>query len=401
MTNIYLRNNTFYYRKSIPNHLKLFFQNKKLYIRTLSTKSKTLALKYAKLLNNKFSAIKEVYSMSFDINLIYQLVEEFHNTQLELTENDLRNTPKPEDTLFAILLEDSIEQLQHNYQNNIFDSEEIQIILNKLHYKPNNEEITQIGKILLDSKINHLKTINDNLNKGLYYKARKVSCNNKITTIKENIQEVEEVNTIASTFDKYIQYQSKQDNWSNDTLQLNIRVFKLLNMYFKDKSLKDIRFDDLIDFRDTLLEVPLAAPLFGSDILGGDESNTKYWGHIGNSLISKIDFKETQWYCKTSNHNRVIHFKNNSEQLNNYIKTGIGTHDITLFKNKITLLNKHFNAYLPYQTILSHSNKGDNVLINHLFYYSEAYHFNVGSLNTWTCDDVSVNPNTFHQVFVR
>lgn len=28
-------------------------------------------------------------------------------------------------------------------------------------------------------------------------------------------------------------------------------------MYFKDKSLKDIRFDDLIDFRDTLLEVPL------------------------------------------------------------------------------------------------------------------------------------------------
>lgn len=60
MTNIYLRNNTFYYRKSIPNNLKLFFQNKKLYIRTLSTKSKTLALKYAKLLNNKFSAIKEV-----------------------------------------------------------------------------------------------------------------------------------------------------------------------------------------------------------------------------------------------------------------------------------------------------------------------------------------------------
>lgn len=149
MTNIYLRNNTFYYRKSIPNHLKLFFQNKTLYIRTLSTKSKNLALKYAKLLNNKFNAIKEVYNMSFDINLIYQLVEEFHNTQLELTENDLRNTPKPEDTLFAILLEDSIEQLQHNYQNNIFDSEEIQIILNKLHYKPNNEEITQIGKILL------------------------------------------------------------------------------------------------------------------------------------------------------------------------------------------------------------------------------------------------------------
>ena len=61
MTNIYLRNNTFYYRKSIPNHLKLFFQNKKLYIRTLSTKSKTLALKYAKLLNPDY-AIEKVHS---------------------------------------------------------------------------------------------------------------------------------------------------------------------------------------------------------------------------------------------------------------------------------------------------------------------------------------------------
>ena len=70
MKNIYLRNNTFYYRKSIPNHLKYFFKNKSLYIRTLGTKSKNLALKYAKLLNNKFNAIKEVYNMSFDINLI-------------------------------------------------------------------------------------------------------------------------------------------------------------------------------------------------------------------------------------------------------------------------------------------------------------------------------------------
>ena len=257
MTNIYLRNNTFYYRKSIPNHLKLFFQNKTLYIRTLSTKSKNLALKYAKLLNNKFNAIKEVYNMSFDINLIYQLVEEFHNTQLELTEIDLRNTPKPEDTLFALMLEDNIEQLQHNYQNNIFDSEEIEIILNKLQYKPNNEEITQIGKILLDSKINHLKAINDNLNKGLYNKPRLI--NTTINSINTNIAtnlnineiskiKVEEIETIESTFDKYIKYQSREDNWTKDTLDLNIRVFKLLDMYFKDKSLKDIKFDGTLSF---------------------------------------------------------------------------------------------------------------------------------------------------------
>ena len=57
MRNIYLRSNIFYYRKTIPKRLKIFFQNKTLYIRTLGTKSKVLALKYAKLLNQKFNAI--------------------------------------------------------------------------------------------------------------------------------------------------------------------------------------------------------------------------------------------------------------------------------------------------------------------------------------------------------
>ena len=167
MKNIYLRNNIFYYRKSIPIQLKIFFKNKSLYIRTLSTKSRVLALKYAKLLNNKFNAIKEVYSMSFDIHLINKLVEEFHNTQLELTEKDLYNTPNPEDTLFALCLEDTIEQLQKNYHDNIFEKEEIKLIANKLNYKPNIEEIHEIGKILLNSKINHLKAINEKINKGL------------------------------------------------------------------------------------------------------------------------------------------------------------------------------------------------------------------------------------------
>ena len=156
MKNIYLRNNTFYYRKSIPNHLKYFFKNKSLYVRTLGTKSKTLALKYVRLLNQKFNTIKEVYIMSLDIDLVNKLVEEFHNTQLELTEKDLRNTPNPEDTIFALTLEDNIEQLQHNYQKNIFNKNEIQTILNSLNYTPNKQELIQIGKILLDSKINHL-----------------------------------------------------------------------------------------------------------------------------------------------------------------------------------------------------------------------------------------------------
>ncbi|OCL86171.1 site-specific integrase [Arcobacter porcinus] len=357
MKNIYLRKNVFYYRKSIPNHLKLFFQNKKLYIRTLSTKSKTFALKYAKVLNNKFNVIKEVYSMSFDINLIQQLVKDFHNTQLELVEKDLRNIPNPEDTTFALLLEDSIEQLQHNYQNNIFDIEEVQIILNKLNYKPNNKEIEQIGKILLDVKINNLKIINEKLNLDAYRQPIKVSFDNKTTIINENIKEVEEINTIATTFDKYIQYQSKQDNWSNDTLQLNIRTFKLLNMYFKDKNLKDITFDDLIDFRDTLLEVPLAYTtknFFKDKDLEFIISNNDDYDTLSNDTVNRYIIRTNQYLDYmykidyiTKKDFKIPKLSSNSKKRENYTNEEI--QEISTLMENDTLENKFIARIATYQ----------------------------------------------------
>ena len=304
MKNIYLRNNTFYYRKSIPNHLKYFFKNKSLYIRTLGTKSKTLALKYARLLNHKFNAIKEVYAMSLDIDLVNKLVEEFHNTQLELTEIDLRNTPNPEDTIFALTLEDTIEQLQKNYHDNIFEKEEIKLIANKLNYKPNIEEIHEIGKILLNSKINHLKAINEKINKGLYNKARLINSIN-INTINSNINETskikgyEELRTISSTIDLFLKYQEKIDNWSKDTKQLAERALNLLILYFKDKNLKDINFNDLIDFRDVLLEIPKRLTTFNffkdKDLDFILDNNDDY-DKLDNSTMNKYIIKINQYF---------------------------------------------------------------------------------------------------------
>lgn len=302
MKNIYLRNNIFYYRKSIPTHLKYFFKNKSIYIRTLGTKSKTLALKYVRLLNQKFNTIKEVYVMSLDIDLVNKLVEEFHTTQLELTEKDLRNIPNPEDTIFALTLEDTIKQLQHNYQKNIFNKNEIQTILNSLNYTPNNNELIQIGKILLDSKINHLKAINDKINKGYYNKAKlsNITNNNQIVDnkIKDNNVEVEEIQTISSTFNKYIKYQSKEDKWEKDTLDLNIRVFKLLDMYFKDKSLKNIKFEDLIDFRDILFEIPLSYTtknFFKGKDLDFIINNNDDYEKLSNNVIHKYIIRVNQY----------------------------------------------------------------------------------------------------------
>ena len=95
-------------------------------MKTLKTSSKRLANKYVTILNKKFKTIIGVYKMGLDIELVNQLVEEFHNTQLEITERDLRNIPNPEDTLFALGLEDMIKQYQINYQEGVYEKEEIE-----------------------------------------------------------------------------------------------------------------------------------------------------------------------------------------------------------------------------------------------------------------------------------
>jgi integrase len=291
MKNIYLRKNIFYYRKSIPKNLKKFFQNKVLYIRTLGTKSKTLALKYAKILNQKFNAIKEVYFMSFDINLIHQLVEEFHNTLLEDTEKDLYSIKNPEDTLFALGLEDNIKQLQNEYEDGIYDKNEIQTILNKISYKPNNDEINEIGKILLSSKINHLKTINNKIDNSYYNKPKPI-----IEKVVAGIETNKPYRNVKSTFERFKKYHKKTYNWSLDNEQLGDRALNLLDLYFKDKNLMDIEFDDLEDFRDILLEIPKRLTTYnffkGKDldfILENNDDYDKLDNTTINNYIEKVN----------------------------------------------------------------------------------------------------------------
>ena len=301
MRNIYLRSNIFYYRKTIPKRLKIFFQNKTLYIRTLGTKSKVLALKYAKLLNQKFNAIKEVYLMNLDINLVNQLVQEFHNTLLEITERDLRNTPNPEDTFFALTLEDTIKHLQNNYQAQKYENEEINIIVNKLNFTPNEEQKKEIGKILLDSKINHLKNIYQKIEKEEYKKAKIQTITNKSNANlqqpqnEENLKkEIEQssIKTIGNTKERYLSSQGSISKWSEDTLQLNIRALKWLERFFQDKDLSTINYDDLIDFRSALLYIPDNVQkyfdidaTFDEIVDGTEEQDLK---KLSNNTINKI-----------------------------------------------------------------------------------------------------------------
>ena len=291
--NLYLRNNTFYYRKSIPKPLKFYFNNKSLYIRTLKTSSKRLANKYVTILNKKFETIIGVYKMGLDIELVNQLVEEFHNTQLEITERDLRNIPNPEDTLFALGLEDMIKQYQINYQEGVYEKEEIDLIVSKLPNKPLEEDLSEIGKILLESKINHLKAIYTNINNGYYNKALKTIHKPQAKAI-----ESKEVKTISMLKEDFIKYQSRLDNWSKDNTQLADRTFNMLELYFNDKPIFDIKLNDLMDFRDTMQEIPTKLTTykeFENKSLDYILENSEDYDNLTNSTINKYINKANQF----------------------------------------------------------------------------------------------------------
>ena len=293
MMNLYLRNNTFYYRKSIPKPLKFYFNNKSLYIRTLKTSSKRLANKYVTILNKKFETIIGVYKMGLNIELVNQLVEEFHNTQLEITERDLRNIPNPEDTLFALGLEDMIKQYQINYQEGVYEKEEIDLIVSKLPNKPLEEDLSEIGKILLESKINHLKAIYTNINNGYYNKALKTIHKPQAKAI-----ESKEIKTISMLKEDFIKYQSRLDNWSKDNTQLADRTFNMLELYFNDKPIFDIKLNDLMDFRDTMQEIPTKLTTykeFENKSLDYILENSEDYDNLTNSTINKYINKANQF----------------------------------------------------------------------------------------------------------
>ena len=70
----------------------------------------------------------------------------------------------------------------------------------------------------------------------------------------------------------------------------------------------------------------VATPLLGSGVLGDDGSlEPATWGHTANSLLAKFDFETARFYCETSVHERVVHFKSSLPNIASYGQTGTGS----------------------------------------------------------------------------
>ncbi|MCG3707246.1 hypothetical protein L5F43_12245 [Aliarcobacter butzleri] len=146
--------------------------------------------------------------MSFNIEVIKQLVYEFHNLILEELEDKLRSVPNPEDLPFCLGLEDEIKQLQINLNKNIFQDEEIEEIKKKLNFIPDQKQEDEIGRILLKSKIEHLKNIYQNIENEVYKKPKQIQTLQKEVKVKEV-----EIKNVAATINNvkndFFNYQEK------------------------------------------------------------------------------------------------------------------------------------------------------------------------------------------------
>ena len=170
MKNIFLRNNNYQFRIRIFQVMQPYFDNKSLYVKSMRTKNKIIATKYAKILLRKFLYIKESILMGLDDTTITNLVYEFTNMMLKDTELSLYNVSNPEDTLFALSLDDTIKKYQQSYQQQNYDlvADGVSSIINNIHGSLSSSDINTISKIMMEQYINNFKLLRDNINSGVY-----------------------------------------------------------------------------------------------------------------------------------------------------------------------------------------------------------------------------------------
>ncbi len=114
-------------------------------------------------------------------------------------------------------------------------------------------------------------------------------------------------------------------------------------------------------------------------------------------------FTEARFFCQTSGHPRLLHFKTANSEVLGYLRTGNGTTNPNAWTAGFTALAGH-SANLPAATTNTAGDQGDLAMTEHPFYRGYTYHWTIrGGGGRWECDDY---PNgsqntTLHQVWVR
>jgi hypothetical protein len=143
--------------------------------------------------------------------------------------------------------------------------------------------------------------------------------------------------------------------------------------------------------------------------LGSDESGTTSWGHVSQALAAQNGFTEYMFYGKTSNHNRVMHFRGSVQNVIDYIK-GNGT-TMDGIEDAFTTGSLAANSpNLPGAGTDHRTGQGDYAMTDIPFFLTGEYHWSIAGVNSdtgtgerWEVDDEpsDFSNDTIHRVWVR
>lgn len=144
-------------------------------------------------------------------------------------------------------------------------------------------------------------------------------------------------------------------------------------------------------------------PFLGSSALGTDESTiTNNWGHTSPSLLNNFTFSSMRFYCQTSAHARVMHFKTSDASCMTYFKTG-NSGSCSNINTGYTYLAGH-TANVPPLLNGFYTANGVDAMTNFPFYTGATYHWGIRGTGTrWECDDFPNNSanSTLHRIWVK
>jgi integrase len=242
----------------------------------MKTKSKVKAISFSKILLKKFNFIKDYFKMGATKEEIQSLVFEFANTMLEETEKDLYIVPNPEDTVFALCLDDLIKERQDAYFNNNFNAIRNDLIqmLNSSNITLNKKDLEDMSKTLLNKQIEDLKLIKDRLD-SKFYKKPKITSNNTINQIYTiqtgisangspihnkvivNVPVIKNYRLEDCVKAAIKQFKYEKPKHTKDSLQTYEYQGYLLMLYFgEDKDVYTITDDDLKELRNLYFDLP-------------------------------------------------------------------------------------------------------------------------------------------------
>lgn len=245
MTNIFKRNKTYYIRLSINDDLKIYFGNKREYIKSLKTHNINNAKLITKYLLSKFNYIKRAFKM-FTTQEIKEYIEEFKKTNFDDIIN--RNTHLSINEIDNIIrvLNQEVDIYDELIEKELYDLMKL-IDLNdseKIIYGMDVDSAEKFKKSIIQIKINALNEVKKNIqNKINIENSNQINIdNNEVVTIKQAIDEW--INTRVGITDNQ-KYMSERD----------VKHFLEYCDMNKIIYIQNLKHSNLIDYRNYLKKV--------------------------------------------------------------------------------------------------------------------------------------------------